>query len=263
VDLAEHAEEVVDLDGLVVDMFTGEHNGRLARVAQEVCAQELRFVELYGGVFGFLVGVIQAFSYSVFQDWRLMPIVGGVVGLATNWLAIQMIFRPVEPRRYFRLLTYQGMFPKRQADIAADYGRIIAHEVLTPANLLDRITTGPGAPRAAAIIRGALAARLEGFAAMIGTASGDAGAEALITSLEDRIVSLAPKALPIIEAHVTEHLELDALIRDRLSEMPPKEFERLLRGIFEENEYILVLVGGALGAAVGALQGAVTLALEL
>ena len=34
----------------------------------------------------------------------------------------------------------------------------------------------------------------------------------------------------------------------------------MLRGIFEEDEVILVVIGGALGGAVGALQGAIVLA---
>ena len=62
---------------------------------------------------------------------------GGVlVGLVTNWLAIQMIFRPMEPRRYLGVFHYQGMFPKRQKEISADYGRITANEILTPRNLI-------------------------------------------------------------------------------------------------------------------------------
>src|SRR3546814_13806150 len=83
-----------------------------------------------------------------------MPIVGAIVGLGTNWLAIQMIFRPLEPRRYFGLVTYQGMFPKRQAEIAHDYGRIAGHEVLTPANLIDHVSTNPAAGELAAELVG-------------------------------------------------------------------------------------------------------------
>ncbi len=37
--------------------------------------------------------------------------------------------------------------------------------------------------------------------------------------------------------------------------MPKLEFERLLRGIFEQDEWILIAIGGALGAGVGLLQG--------
>ena len=43
--------------------------------------------------------------------------------------------------------------------------------------------------------------------------------------------------------------------------MDKADFERLLRGIFEEDEWILVVIGGVLGGLVGLLQAAVVLAL--
>src|SRR3546814_10208644 len=96
-----------------------------------------------------------------------MPIVGAIVGLGTNWLAIQMIFRPLEPRRYFGLVTYQGMFPKRQAEIAHDYGRIAGHEVLTPANLIDHVSTNPAAGELAAELVGQARGPLDQFRPML------------------------------------------------------------------------------------------------
>ena len=46
--------------------------------------------------------------------------VGAAVGLITNYLAILMIFKPQQPTRYLGVVTYQGMFAKRQNDIARD-----------------------------------------------------------------------------------------------------------------------------------------------
>src|SRR3546814_3210658 len=120
--------------------LSGPNADRLARGAQEVGHRELRFIESYGGVFGFIVGIVQAAAYSAFSVWWTMPIVGAIVGLGTNWLAIQMIFRPLEPRRYFGLVTYQGMFPKRQAEIAHDYGRIRSEEHTSEFQSLMRIS---------------------------------------------------------------------------------------------------------------------------
>lgn len=39
--------------------------------------------------------------------------------------------------------------------------------------------------------------------------------------------------------------------------------ERVLRSLFEEDEWILVVVGGRLGAAIGTLQGVAILGLDL
>src|SRR3546814_20184548 len=101
-----------------------------------------------------------------------MPIGGAIVGLGTNWLAIQMIFRPLEPRRYFGLVTYQGMFPKRQAEIAHDYGRIAGHEVLPPANLIDHVSTNPAAGELAAELVGQARGKLDQFRPLLAILAG-------------------------------------------------------------------------------------------
>jgi uncharacterized membrane protein YheB (UPF0754 family) len=263
VGMGEHAEALIDLDRLVVEELSGPNADRLARVAQEVGHRELRFIELYGGVFGFAVGIFQAAAYSVFGIWWMMPIVGAVVGLGTNWLAIQMIFRPLEPRRYLGLVTYQGMFPKRQAEIARDYGRIAAGEVLTPANLIDHVAANPAAEELVGELVGQARGQLEQFRPLLAMIAGaeptDDQLDKVTFVLAQRLTDLVPQARPLVEDHLSQSLRLDELIEERLSVLDKPQFERMLRGIFEEDEIILVLIGGALGAAVGAVQGAIVL----
>ncbi len=266
-ELGSRAEELVDLDRLVVEQLTGDNADRLARVAQEIGERELRFIELYGGVFGFVIGIVQAAAFSVFGQWWTMPIVGAMVGLGTNWLAIQMIFRPLEPTRYLGLVTYQGMFPKRQPEIAADYGRIAANEILTPANLIDHV----GRSSAMAGLGGDLSARTRGeletfrpmFAMFAGVEPSDEQLNKVAHLLTQRSGDLAASVRPLIEDHLSQTLHLDDLIEERLSGLDRLQFERMLRGIFEEDEVILVVIGGVLGGLVGVLQGGMVLTFGL
>jgi uncharacterized membrane protein YheB (UPF0754 family) len=187
------------MDRLMVEELSGPNADRLPRVAQEVGRQELRFIELYGGVFGLLVGLVQAAVYGRFSQWWTMPIVGVLVGLGTNWLAIQMIFRPLEPHRYLGLVTYQGIFPKRQG-------------------------------------------------------------EKVTFVLTQRLGDLLGEARPLVEERLYHTLRLDQLIEERLAVLDKHQFERMLRGIFQEDEVILVVIGGVLGGAVGVLQAGIVLA---
>lgn len=261
--LTERADSVVDLDRLIVEELSGENADRLARVAEEIGQRELRFIEWYGGVFGFGVGVVQAAAFSVFGLWWTMPIVGAVVGLGTNWLAIQMIFRPLEPRRFLGIITYQGMFPKRQSEIAADYGRIAGGEILTPANLIDHVSTSSRLPDLREEVGVEIRTRVASLSPMLEMLAGSAPSDDDLVKLEHvlqgRIRDLAPAARPVVEAHLAASLRLEELIEDRLSSLDKLQFERMLRGIFEEDEIILIAIGGVLGGAMGALQGAIVL----
>lgn len=70
---------------------------------------------------------------SVVTGWILPVFTGAAVGYLTNWLAIQLLFRPYRPVRWLGGL--QGLIPKRQPDLADT----LATEI--PANLMpaDRI----------------------------------------------------------------------------------------------------------------------------
>ena len=62
--------------------------------------------------------------HTAMLPWIMMPLVGLLIGYATNWLAIQMLFHPRVKR-----FGYQGLLPRRQADIARDLGRVIGEEL--------------------------------------------------------------------------------------------------------------------------------------
>ena len=266
-DLHGISHEILDLERLVYDLLSGPNVKRLVRLFQEIGGKELRAIVRFGGYFGFVIGCFQALSFSVFDEWWLLPLVGGIVGLGTNWLALQMIFRPMEPRSYpserLALVTYQGMFPSRQAEIAADYGRITAREILTPQNLLRLITEGEAGTKIARLVLDKVGQRVEAAKPMVEmmtqTTITDEQLEAVKWMVIQRVGEAAPEVQPEIEAYLEEQLQVGELVESKLKAMPKTEFERLLRGIFEQDEWILIAIGGFLGAGVGLLQGLVIL----
>ena len=59
-----------------------------------------------------------------------------------------MVFRPREPKRYlFGLIRWQGLFLKRQKEVAADYAALISKQLLTPANMMQELFRGAFADR--------------------------------------------------------------------------------------------------------------------
>lgn len=268
-DLQGISHELLDLEALVYDLLSGPNVKRLVRLFQEIGGKELRAIVRFGGYFGFVIGVFQALSFTVFDQWWLMPLVGGIVGLGTNWLALQMIFRPMEERGYpsdrVALVRYQGMFPRRQLEIAADYGRITAREILTPANLMRLLTEGEAGTRIARVVLQRVSDRVDAARPMVEMMTQTEVSDAQLAQVKMLIVGRVTESIPELqaelEAHIEERLAIAELVETRLAALPKSEFERLLRGIFEQDEWILIVIGGALGAGVGLLQGAAVLGL--
>ncbi len=71
---------------------------------------------------------------DVFLVWIMPPLVGGVIGYITNWLAVKMLFRPLREWRVFglRVPFTPGVLPRERGRLAVNLGNTVANELLTP-----------------------------------------------------------------------------------------------------------------------------------
>jgi uncharacterized membrane protein YheB (UPF0754 family) len=215
-------------------------------------------------VFGFVIGLAQIGVWQTMQQWWLMPIFGVAVGLITNWLAIQMIFRPHERTLYLGFIPYQGLFPRRQKEISRDYGASTGAEVITPATVIDFLISGERGARLVAAVRDAVGRRLDtewqSVKGMLPVPVSDAQLAAIRERILARLFAQARTLRPRIEAELATRLDIARTVEGRLASLPAPEFERLLRGVFQKDELTLIVVGGVLGGAVGCIQAALVLA---
>ena len=78
------------------------------------------------------------------EGW-VLPVAGFIVGFATNWLALKMIFEPVDPV-YIGKYKIHGLFLKRQNEVAIEFAKMSADLIFTPKLMWDEILYGPLAP---------------------------------------------------------------------------------------------------------------------
>ena len=57
-----------------------------------------------------------------------------------------------------------------------------------------------------------------------------------------------------IEDYATDAMDIRNVLVSKMKQLSPKEFERLLRPAFEQDEWILIATGAVLGFAVGEAQ---------
>ena len=143
-ELRPHLAEAIDVRAVVMKQLSGENADRLAQLFQRIARNELRIVIQYGAVIGFFIGLLEVGFYAALERWWLLPLVGAIDGLINNWLAIQMIFRPYEKKRYLGIFPFQGLFPARQDEIAGEYAEMMSKEVLAPRDVAAVIAASPG-----------------------------------------------------------------------------------------------------------------------
>lgn len=78
-------------------------------------------------------------------------------------------------------------------------------------------------------------------------------------SLKEDVVQSMLKTVPQYAGHFNRYadrvFDLEDKLGARLAALPPKEFEQMLHPVFQEDEWMILLLGGVLGVLVGFLQG--------
>lgn len=140
--LRKNIDEVFDLQEMVTAEFLADPD-ILERMFLDVGRREFAFIRRSGLVFGFLIGIVQAVIWAVFHQPLIMPAFGLFIGWFTDWAALRLIFTPREPKKYFGLVTWQGLFLKHRIPVSEEYGVLIATRVLTSERLVRSVFTGP------------------------------------------------------------------------------------------------------------------------
>ena len=65
------------------------------------------------------------------------------------------------------------------------------------------------------------------------------------------IATSMPEAMLRTEACADETMQLEQVLRERIEQLPYEQFEELCHSVFKQDEWMLIAVGGLLGAAVG------------
>jgi uncharacterized membrane protein YheB (UPF0754 family) len=246
-------EELIDFKDMLVRRLEGDRQ-LLNRLFQEAGKVEFAFIIRSGLYFGFLFGLVQLAVWYFYKAWWVLPAFGVLVGYATNWFALNIIFRPLNPIR-IGPWTVQGLFLKRQNEVAAVWCELVTTEILTVQQIIYAMTYGARAEATHALIRKHISPVVDRAVASYRPVAGLAVGERTLTSIRN---SVGEKAIAVSTDpfdHWPFNRErsrvIERMLRERMQKMPPDEFQDLLRPCFQEDEFKLILTGAVLGFLAG------------
>lgn len=254
-DFGDDLNDLVDLKALL-SRELASHPDLMNRIFKEAGSVELNSVINKGAVIGGLLGAILAPLWVRYPEPWLLPLGGFVVGFITNWLAINLIFSPLRPRR-FLFWRIQGLFLRRQPEISEIWSRLVAEELITVEKVADAMLHGAHGDRTRAIIQKHLRPLLDNTVVMKLTtqvAIGMTGYSDLKKAMNDKAV-LATRDVFCDPSFNKERAPVVAgVLSEQMKRLGPEEFQDILRPAFREEELQLMVVGGLLGALAGAVQ---------
>lgn len=263
-DFGDDLDDLVDLKALLSRELR-QHPDLMNRIFQQAGAVELRSVINRGAIIGGILGAALIPLWTRYPEPWLLPVGGFAIGFITNWLAINLIFAPLQPRRIL-FWKIQGLFLRRQPEISDVWARLVAEELITVEKVADAMLNGARGDRTRAIIQKHLRPLLDNSAVMKLTAQvtvGMTGYTELKKVMNQKAV-LATRDVFSDPAFNRERAPIVAgVLAEQMRALGPREFQDILRPAFREEEFRLMLVGGAFGALAGLLQFVSLVALNI
>jgi len=256
-EIGRNIDQLCDIKLMVIRRFDPELANR---VFLDMGQRELTFIKNFGFFFGFLLGILVAAFTHFVTFWWILPILGVIVGYVTNWVALWMIYEPAQPHK-IGPLRVQGLFIRRQHDVADVYARIVADEILTMANFRDEMLNGPRADRTRAVIEAAMLPAIDrasgparaAVRVAFGSKEYDAVSRSFAIAQVDEIMT--PLGDPDFVRDRSGAIR--KLIRERMRAMAPEDFGEMLRTATRQDEWLLLLHGAVLGFAAGIVHLAI------
>ncbi|WP_133762897.1 DUF445 domain-containing protein [Mycobacterium sp. PDNC021] len=248
----------VDLQFLSVTTLV-RNKEKLNKLMRGLSDDAMAFVRRSGIYFGLIIGTAQMFVWAIFKLPWIMPAFGFGIGLVSDYIALNMLFRPVKPTKYLGFIKFQGLLHAQREKITADYARILSEDLFAPDILFDGILKGPGADKLFAMIAREVEAAIDSeVGGFTGTVVKFAVGTSKYNALKDKIVDLVVERLPdtLLDAqdYAMSQIDLERTIIEKMNQLSNEEYESILRPVFKDDEPLMIAIGAILGGCVGELQ---------
>jgi uncharacterized membrane protein YheB (UPF0754 family) len=247
----------VDLQFLAVTTLV-LNKDKLVRLMRSVSDDAMAFVRRSGIYFGLGIGLVQMVAWALFKNPWIMPAFGFAVGFLSDFIALNMLFRPVQPKKVLGFIPFQGLLHAQRDKITRDYAEILAQDLFSPEILFDGVIKGPGADKLFALAAKEVDAAIDAQTGIAGPIVVLAVGTKRYRALKDRVVELVLERLPstLLEAqeYATSVIDLENTIVEKMNQLTNEQYESILRPVFKDDEPLMIAIGGVLGGVVGEMQ---------
>lgn len=193
---------------------------------------------------------------SVFIFW-LQPFIAAFTGWFTTWIAIKMLFHPRLPVRFLGI-TIQGVFPKRQKQVAAKLGSVVANELihfddiavlLKDSNRLKQLN-----PTIEKHLDTFLMVKLKEKLPIIAMFVSEAMMQKIKEGMMEEITLLLPEVINQYSESLSKQIDIEKMVTEKVSNFSVIKLEEILESVMKKEFRFLELIGWVLGLLIGIIQ---------
>ena len=188
----------------------------------------------------------------------LTPLLGAFIGWMTNYLAIRMLFHPRRPVRIL-FWHWQGLFPKRQGELAVKLGEIVESELVSHHDIRKVLAD----PDFQSKLRNAVQTQVDAFVdhkitRRLPSVLASTFREPLIGRLKSLIGREVEGFIPEMVDRAANELEsrvrFSHIVQEKVESFSMEKLEGVLFSIMKTEFRFIEILGGLLGLIIGLSQ---------
>jgi len=188
--------------------------------------------------------------------YYIFPLIGALTGWITNWIAVKMLFHPKEP---IKLLFFkvQGVFPKRQKVMAEKLGHIVASELFSIDDVIDKMKSVDNKEVLAFVenkIDDFINLKLSATMPMLAMFLNDDLKNKIKSTLLIEIEEIIPGVIESYSNKLKNEVDVKEIVYQKVVDFSSDKLEEILFAIMKKEFKFIEFLGGVLGFIIGLIQ---------
>ena len=188
--------------------------------------------------------------------YYIFPLIGALTGWITNWVAVKMLFHPKEPKN-FLFFKVQGVFPKRQKAMAEKLGHIVASELFSIDDVVEKMKSSDNSEIFGFVeqkIDDFINAKLPSSMPMLAMFLNDDLKNKIKTTLLQEISQVIPGVIDSYAKKLKNEIDVKSIVYEKVVNFSSDKLEDILYSIMKKEFKFIELLGGILGFIIGLIQ---------
>jgi len=187
-----------------------------------------------------------------------IPIISGLIGWVTNYIAIKSLFRPYKKVKFLGF-TFIGIIPKRKKQMSKNIAHVVSNYLVSHKDLLEKFEGKENIAKIKEkilpIITEKIIGNIPGMFKMV--------AEPMVKSiLEKEADDIILKVGKELIEHLDETFDVEELVEKKLLEYDTRNLETIIMKIAKDEFRHVEFLGAVIGFGVGLFQVALFLVLN-
>lgn len=187
----------------------------------------------------------------------LSPVICALIGWLTNYLAVKMLFHPHKPIKIWPFVI-QGIFPKRQKELAESLGKMIEKELISHTDIKKVINDPSFVDKHKEVILAYLDVffkeKITTLHPMVGMFLNEENMKTVRAMLSTELDEMLPKLIETTSSQLECSLDFKCLVQDKVECFSMEQLENILFSIMKKEFKFIEIFGGVLGFIIGLIQ---------